>query len=237
MKKGILTIMLVIAMALSVMACGGKKDNENQSEESVTSEMVENEEEETPKTDIDKSEALAGVYPSADKLVKIPLGIFCKGAQTDFCRIQAPLNYWGGAIYFDDQMEDHISEIAEGANLLSDSLDNGLLEAGYSIQNMILTNPHLVELPTNIVYTMFTAEFHGYTYDDVRTAYTNGIDLENVENRAFYYVSENTDTDLVLIYEISSEAMLQVQYTGPLVDELGLDQIAENLYNIIEVIE
>lgn len=236
MKNRIVIIMLVIAMSLSMMACGSKKENENKNVESTTNETVEKEEE-TPKKDVGKSEALAGVYPAADELVEIPLGIYYKGAQTDFCKIQAPLNYWSGAIYYDEQMEDHGSELSDGAVLLSNALDAGLLEADYSIQNFMLSNPHLAEIPTNIMCTIGTTEQHGYGYDEIKEAYENGIELKNKDNRAFYYVDEYTDTDLVLIYEINSEAMLQVQYTGPLAEELGLDQIAENLYNIVEVIE
>lgn len=237
MKNKIVTMMLVIAMSLCMMACGGKKDDESSSVGHVTSEAVDKSEDDVPKEETGKSEALAGVYPAADELIEIPLGIFYKGTQTDFCKIQAPINYLGGVIYFDDQMEDHISELSDGADVLSDSIDAGLLEEDYSIQDLMVSNAHLVEEPSKIVYTIGTSEQYGYGYDEVRAAYSNATDLKNAENRAFYYVDEYTDTDLVLIYEINSEALLQVQYTGPLADELGLEQIAENLYNIIEVIE
>ena len=100
-----------------------------------------------------------------------------------------------------------------------------------------MTNPHLAEQPSDIECTIFTTESQGYTYDEVRAGYTDGIDLKNTENRAFYYVDEYADTDFALVYEINSEAMVKVQYTGPLAEELGLEQVAENLYNIIEVIE
>ena len=40
----------------------------------------------------------------------------------------------------------------------------------------------------------------------------------------------------VLYYAVNENITLEVQYEGPLAKTLGLDQVAKNLYDIIEVI-
>ena len=54
-----------------------------------------------------------------------------------------------------------------------------------------------------------------------------------------YYVDnrEHIKDDLRVVYNIKEDYYLLVTYRGPLAEKLGIDQLAQNICNLITVIE
>lgn len=233
MKKKVLVIVL-LAMMLTVNACGEGDARET----SLDSSPVEETENVKDKVDVEKSEDenLLGVYTGTGDICEIPMGTYFENAQKNYCKIKVPADYWSGSIYKDADMGQNIFEMSSGTELLSDALDNGLLEQGNSVQSLLINNPELDSECTTVTFTVYTPQ--ECNFEELKTVFENVVEMKNTENQAFYYVdkSDYSMTDLILYYAVNENITLEVQYEGPLADELGLDQIAQNLYDIIEVI-
>ena len=216
-----MTLMLVLT-AFTLTACGNKK------EETVV-ETVDVYGDEGFNTNILKTE----LYPAADELSAIPMGTFCDKKQTEYCSVRMPLNYMCTASYHDKHDASHITRMANGDDILSDAVDKDLLKQEYKIQNLTVTNPHLADPHTTITYGIYVAE--DTNYDLLLAEYDNGIELQGVKNRAFYY-ADNGDYaahDLVVIYELNDKILLQAKYEGPLTETVGIEKIAYNIYNAV----
>ena len=233
MKKKILVIGL-LAMMITVNACGENKTDKvfHETSDAEVEKEIKNENDEK----ISKDKNLLGVYTGEGDICEVPLGTYFKNTQKDFCKVKVPSNYWSGAIYKDENMGQNTFEMSSGADLVSDALDDGLLEQGNSVQYLLINNPELDSECTTVIFTIYTPEECNFA--DVKNLFENVVELKNTENQAFNYVDESdySVTDLILYYAVNENITLEVQYEGPLAKTLGLDQVAKNLYDIIEVI-
>lgn len=64
-------------------------------------------------------------------------------------------------------------------------------------------------------------------------------ELNHNGHNAIYFVDnhENATADVCVSYEVNEDILLYITYEGPVADEIGIDQLARNIYDLIEVIE
>ena len=230
MKKKLLAVLLMSALFMT--ACGGKDSGSNPSD--VGDSAEENQEQTSVEEDSVKSKALAGVFPAGEELVEIPMGTYSDVGQTDYCTVKLPSNYIGGAVSALSLSEEKSFDMFSGSDSVTSALEQGLVENENSISYMVISNQ---ESDTTKVYLdLMCAEKATYeTFKNMSVDYT---EIGNSENPALYYVDESSYAmgDMRLVYSVNPEIILVIDYAGPLCDELGIDAIAENLYNIIEAI-
>ena len=229
MKKKLLAVLLMAAFVMT--ACGGK---DTESKPSDMGNNVEETQEQVQQETITKSKALAGVYPEGDELAEIPMGTFSDEGQTDYCTVGIPLNYIGGAVSDFSLTENTSFEMFSGGDRVEFAIEEGLLETGNSISYVVISNK--ASENTEIYFNLMSAE--EATYENVKNMSIDYTEMGTDENPALYYVDESEYAfgDMRLVYSVNPDIMLVIDYAGPLYDELGIDTLAENLYNIIEVI-
>lgn len=237
MKKKMLSILMVSVLLCSV-GCGGKTEVKNEKEEKGASGTAEiSEEDSAPMTDNNHGEeALAGVYSVGDHLTELLLGTYYEGQQENFVSIQVPENYLIGAIYYLGDDKDGIFEMADGSDLVKDALGNGLLDQENKIQN-VLFSAAVDASAEEVGFAVITSD--RVPFDQYKEMAGQYKELSSGGYQAIYYVDSNeyATADLNMCYAVSEDVTLCISYQGSLAEELGLDQLAQNLYDLVEVIE
>ena len=238
MKKKVVGMLLCCVLVVSLAGCGkGQESAETKGEE--TTEVGEIEQEETTAVDdktTSSSDALGGVYVDGDELTSIPMGTCIDGEQVDFVYVEMPLNYIFGALYRVSNGEKKNFEHASGGNTLAASMEVNFQEEPYAVEDAML-----VLSQDDIEYRIVSSQ----TLEEVKEAiksnesYSDCVETTINNQEVFYYKdnSQSISPDLVLVYKISDKAILGVFYKGPLAEKLGNDQLAQNICNLITVIE
>lgn len=224
MKKKFLVILMAVLMIVGV-GCG--KKNETALQENIGS--TQNTQEETP---VSKTEA-GGVYPGGEKLESIPMGYFCDEKQQIMCNIQIPDNYIFGALYTPDGITDIVIDGVTGETDLKSALENGLREQpnAISIIHAASSDGTVVELRVipKAETSLEDVKEYAASYQELGTEQHPAVNYEDP--------SEYITSDVNLFYTLNESFMLLIRYEGPLADKVGNDQLAQNLYDLIEVIE
>lgn len=231
MKKKLLAILLMVMLVLT--ACGGKEEtpaSDNPVAETPVAE--EQEKEETGK----KTEALAGIYPEADELVEVPMGTYGADTMKDYCTVMIPANYFGGAVADLSAAEQYGFDMMDGDDLLTDAIANGLLEEENRISSITITNTNLTGDNTTIHYLLYYKDM--LEYEGFKNAYPECKEIGTIEHPAVYNADESDYPmgDMIFCYAVNPDITLVIYYEGPLYDEIGLDAIAESLYDTISAI-
>lgn len=227
MKRKIYLIAVGIIVLLFA-GCGKTEQNES-SYMPKENEHVEAIQEET----IQKSESiLLGVYEGATSYVAVPMGAYYEGAQTTFCKIDMPKEYIISASYSEDSVTEIVNHDIYGIEVKQ-------LEAmGIESQNVANqwititstggTKVSFIVLPTSI-----------RTMEDEKTYAGEYQEINDEEHPAIYYVDSNeyATADLSMIYELNENMLLTISYEGTVAEEIGINQLAQNIYDLIEVIE
>ena len=240
MKKKVVGMLLCCVLVVSLAGCGkGQENAETKGEE--TTEVGETEQETTAVDDktTSSSDALGGVYVDGDELTSIPMGTCIDGEQVDLINVEMPLNYIFGAGYIDADGESANFDYAHGNSILSTALESNFQSEPYAIRSADAVG--MGNSDTTIYYTVVSNE----TFEDVKnivkscTDYVNYTESTLNGNDYIYYVDEGqySQSDLALAYNINDDTYLAVVYKGPLAEKLGIDQLAENICNLITVIE
>ncbi|MBR5508470.1 MAG: hypothetical protein IKV59_00285 [Lachnospiraceae bacterium] len=232
MKNRILSLVIISAF-ISMTGCGKKEQQEpvvqpvQDSEEEIT-------EQEMTEADISGKDALAGVYLNGGKLVSVPMGTYYQEGQMVFCNIKMPSDYVFSAIYTIDGEDETSNEEISGMKL---SLAE---EKGLKNQQFASKWIHILSAEkdaTTLVWEVMTSD--DATMENVTEYAKNEVEFGSQEHPAIYYVAhdEYATADLNVCYSINEDILLSISYEGPLADELGLEQLAHNLYDLVEVIE
>lgn len=213
----ILGIVIVLLIALIIMLVRGKTNGEDENE----------------------IDALAGIFPNGSELVELNLGTYYNEKQADYCKIKLPENYYGWAIYLAADNSNQNFEMAT-SHFLSDSISNGILEQEEAIQQFHYSNSQLIDentTTTDIYATIFNPE--QITYEGMKSQMSGAIDIKEIGDVAFYSKGDKkyTDIDVTMYYKLTEDLTLEISYKGPLADEIGVDKIANKLYDLIEVIK
>ena len=233
MKKKVVGMLLCCVLALSLAGCGkGQESAETKGEE--TTEVGENEQKESSKdTSTEEiSGVIGGVYLGDGELATIPMGTCIDGEQVNLVNVELPLDDPFGASY--------VEEDGDGGNFLNTSgtlataLELNFLDEPYVAQSIIIGNGS-----DEINYYVCDNKSYLDMKSNIQTndEYSDYKEIEN--GQAFYYVDnrEYIKDDLRVVYNIKEDYYLLVTYRGPLAEKLGIDQLAQNICNLITVIE
>lgn len=230
MKKRMYAGLLALVLMFSVTACGKPAENSDPEQGTQGTENVDSSEKnETP----ENSDILGGVYSGGDTLVEIPFGSTINGEATDIFTVKVPENYWCGAFYNDAEGKEHTADMANGNDEVKKAIENGLLTLDGKIHNLALYSTD--GSSTDILY-----DFSPYTEEENYEVWKNSSKdykvIENDKHEAFYYESQDGEY-VVLIYDLGEIGIIQANLHGKLIDKIGVDQIAQSLYDLITVIE
>ena len=229
----------VIALAALVCMNGcGKKDNvDTNTEESTVLSVVEsnaetsvaeqNETTENKKSDTEKIEEELSIYPGCTEIAEIPMGI-----TSEVVTIKMPLNYVIAGNYLD---ENGTSVILDGLDSATTTVQDGI-NAGsfYQDNKMVYATWTSAEFEGTTISAEVYGENMAITFDDVKTYYPDGKEFGTSDIPAWLYHQDNEleNIDFSVCMQISPEIILNLDYTGPLDDEIGEEAAAQQLYDL-----
>lgn len=239
MKKKVVGMLLCCVLVVSLAGCGkGQESAETKGEE--TTEVGVTEEETTAVDDktTSSSDALGGVYPGADELVSLPMGTCLNGEQVELVNVEMPLNYLFAAGYMKDDGRDASFENALGGSTLTTALELDFQSEPYEIMDASMVSPFedgseiRFQIGTSVSYDEYRDNAkNNEKYSEFNEITVNGRDV-------FYYIDRSVvNGGLRVICHIKDGIFIGAMYDGSLMDELGSDQLAQNICNLITVIE
>lgn len=229
MKKRLYTGLLALVLMFSMTACGKPAENPNPEQGTQGTENVDSSEKnEKP----ENSDILGGIYSGGDTLVEIPFGSTINGEATDIFTVKVPENYWCGAFYNDAEGKEHTADMANGNDEVKKAIENGLLTLDGKIHNLALYSTDGSSTTILYVFAPYTEEEN---YEVWKNSSKDYKVIENDKHEAFYY--ESQDEYVVFIYDLGEIGVIQANFHGKLKDKIGVDQIAQSLYDLITVIE
>lgn len=228
MKKKMSLIVMCAALLL-LTACGKEKtvgSNDAGGKTESTSDAGQEKE-----SAVSKDGVLLGVYEGATDYIEVPMGTFFQGEQKDFCKIKMPVEYIISANYSDNGENSLINSDIFGikvGNLAEKKLENEVAN-------------HWITIASSGGTTMYFAIFPSTTatMEDEKAYAGEYKEIKGGEHPAIYFVDsyEYSTSDLEVSYELNEDMLLRISYEGPVADQIGLDQLAQNLYDLVEVIE
>lgn len=225
MKKTIYGLLLCAVM-LTVSACGTDEAGQQESVHSETGQDVAGEEETYPS---DIEDGLLGVYEGATEYVEVPMGRYFDGVQKEFCKIKMPLEYLMSGSYTED-----------GENSVANQNAQGIPVKNYDFSNEEIVNKWIVIMSTGgTTMNFYIVPTTERTMDDEKAYAGEYQEIADSQHEVIYFAdsTEYSTTDLSMSYELNEDMLLYVTYEGPLAEKLGLDQLAQNIYDLIEVTE
>lgn len=230
--KRILCLFLILSMTAATMGCG-KKNNTGIISISPIEEAKGDASGEEKSEDMDM---LGGVYPGGDELILIPMGGSVEGELEDLVTVGMPLNYTFLAMYSEDGDLNEF-ENASGEGSLASAIQFKFQEEPHKVSEVVLQSPFTDG--SRIQYRICEDDSFSQFKDSVAAA-ENYTDVTEINGgQAFCYMggSEEAEEDMLIACAINDSAYMQVSYTGPLDESLGREQLAENICNLIKVIE
>ena len=222
---------LLCAMMLTLVACGKENntsdvENENQQ---ITDVVTEDVEEESAKDN--NADVLLGVYEGATDYANVPMGMLFDGEQKVFCKIKMPDQYLFNAVYTEDGETDVTNDTLSGILL-------GDVKSELDKQEMASKWVYVMSTGGTTVnfYIIPTTERN---LEDEK-AYAGEYKEQNHNgHEAIYFVdpAEYMTSDVCVSFEVNEDIILYITYEGPVADEIGIDQLAENIYDLVEVID
>lgn len=233
-KKMTMTMVAVLMLGFMFVlsGCGKKEEQASVNTAETKDNTVVNGE--TEDNGSDKSGNVScGIYPDVKTVEDIPMGYFIDGKQEYLCMIPMPLDYIVAAGYTPDGVVDETLDEAPGTTDLRFAIDKGLKEQEYAIYNIRIRGVDGTELYCSINsserISLENMKERSKSYKELGTEQHPAINYE---------VEDEYDTaDVHLCYKLNENFILLIKYEGPLADKVGNDQLAQNLYDLIEVIE
>lgn len=195
----------------------------------ITAETVQEEEVETENI---QGEVLAGVYSNGYELVEVPMGMYFEGEQKVFCKVKMPVNYRFYADYTTEEGDEKTIGEASGGNSLALCIERGLWKEPYAISSVLLG------LGSESL-RFFTISTEQGTMEDIKAIFPDAVEIGTQEHPGIYYVDsdEASTADINVEVYLNENFHLIMRYEGPLAEELGLDQLARNIYDLVTVVE
>lgn len=229
-------VAVAVSLAVSIIGCGGKEKRgidpiETAGAENVTDTAASAEVKEQKKN---PDEALGGVYLNGGSIAEIKMGICYEGVQTNFCTVKMPTEYNFSAIYIDENGQEN-SVPGTGSSFLQEAMNKGVIEESENAFSYIYLLSYAEDCSA-LSFRITTPDLK--TMDELKAYAPGGVEFGTDEHPAYYYVDpdEYAGTDLSVGYQINDSILLSMTYQGPLAEELGLEQLAQNMYDLVEVI-
>ena len=235
MKKQIY-LAVMAAVAICMVGCGKKTDNISAE---ITPEPVQEvilEEETTPepekstqqtKTEETTSGDDTGVYPSATGLIEVNMGV-----TEDICTFKVPVNYVLSGGYYDENSEEYI---IQGLNSATTTVEEAMTAGSFSTENLaFFTMTSLDADETMITAAMYTPTI--MSWDDFKSYYTEAKEIRDASAPGLvYHVEAISGQSLAVAIKVTDDVTLQIVYKGSLESEVGEDELAQRLYNLVTV--
>ena len=228
---------LIMIVVLSVAGCGKKEETVSSAPQMVSSVSTEvssvaetsDESETDTEVAVETAGDETGVYPNSIGITDVPMGI-----TEDICTVKVPLNYVLAGCYYD---ESGTLQTMEGLNSattqVEESIAAGAFTGDHSMGSFTLTS--LDAKPTKIDAMMYVKSVA--TLEDFKEMYPDGKEIGDTSVPGYVYRMEGLSGDELLTVgvQINADVMLQLMYDGPVVDEVGEDEAAQRIYNLITV--
>lgn len=243
-------IALIMCVVMCSMGCGKRNPEKVIVDEKITNEQNSEKEQIQDETMQDKAnvlegDILAGVYMNGGKLTDVKLGFCIDGEKKEFCSIKMPTKYIFGGIFHDiegnnletsNTAEDSVLRYMDGSNSLEDILEKGSLDGiEYPVSYALLTS--FEEDKSKVNFYLGTSD--ELSLESEKEYAPDGKELGTEEHPAYYYRFEDEyiTEDLDVVYQINDDILLRMTYEGPLVDTIGIDKLAQNMYDLVTVLE
>ena len=170
-----------------------------------------------------------GVYPETTGLTELSLGI-----NDVACTIKVPLNYiLGGATTIENGSE-HSLEGLGSTVTVENAFERGNVSSEQAIYSFAMTS--LDAIPTMIDVMMYDTASVG-DIEAIKAIYTDGKDIGDSSMPGWVYKERestlNPNADTAIIIQVSDTTLMSVFYQGPVVDEVGEDEMAQRVYNLV----
>lgn len=236
MKKK-MYLALMAAMAISVAGCGKKtEDTAVDTTPEPTQEAEVTQEAETETANDTQEETTGettsgddtGVYPSATGLTEVNMGV-----TEDICTFKVPVNYVLAGGYYDENSEE---QPIEGLNSATTTVEEAMAAGSFSTGNHLaaFTMTSLDADETMITATMYTPAI--MTWDDFKSYYTDAKEIGDASVPGLvYHVEAISGQSLAVAIKVADDVTLQIVYEGSLESEVGEDELAQRLYDLVTV--
>lgn len=225
--------LVVLGLSIGVMGCSRNAVPVETDAAKMAEKLVKESDDKESAEDV-----LAGVYLNGGDIKEVEMGTYYDDVQKKFCRIKMPSDYLFGVSYTDEEGERVAISDLENDSIqdVIDAIDTGTIEGAENAFSAIYLRS-LKEDSSNLNFLVRTSD--SMTLNDLKERYPDGSEFGTEEQPAYYYVDpdEYADTDLCIGYQINENILLTMTYSGPLDEELGLEQLAQNMYDLVEVIE
>ena len=231
---------LVMTLLVSVAGCGKKDDMVSSVQSAASSAIIESNDDIVMDGEYIESgdgfvteEAAdeTGVYPGSEGIAEIPMGV-----TSELCTIKIPLNYVIAGCYLDEN----------GTSIILDGLESSLttvqdgIDAGSFYQNRKMTYATWTSAEFHDGITI-TAEIYDknsdFTFEDVKAYYPDGKAFGTSDVPAWLYHEDNEleGIHFSVCMQLSSDAFLNIQYIGPLDSEIGEEEAAQRIYDLVTI--
>lgn len=238
MKRKAMIMTMMTCCMVSAAGCAGKNQKTAEKETAVLEEQAADKEAGTEEgskdTRNEESGTLAGVYVNGGSLADIQMGTYLDGAQTNLCTVKMPTAYLFDAGYTDE--EGTLLSILDTNRDLDKVLEDGILEQ--SEEAVSSATVRLFGEKESLVGFDVTTE-ERFSVAGAKEYAPNGVEFGTEEHPAYYYVDEDeyVTADVSIVYDIKDGVYMSMSYEGPLAEELGVEQVAKNMYDLITVTE
>lgn len=244
-NRGITLIVLIIIIVIALIVIGGiigfifNKSNQKKSSNSIENYTESN-------IQGNKSDTLAGVYADATSLIDVKMGFTENNEKKIFCSVKMPVNYSFIGKYNDEigetirdyeknDTDELIDGKAFGVPTLKEICEQTSLDKSTCAISNVMLNMN-GKKSTYINMTVLSDDIEAFKAKNKE----NITELGTSKHRAAYTkskklaMSESEET-LELAYQINDKILLIMIYRGPLVEEIGLEQLAKNMYELVTV--
>lgn len=225
--KRVKVVLVSLLIACMLLACEKKSASDNVSESDANTESID----ESDKTEGEKEESgiLGGVYQDGDELVAVPMGTIVMESQKKICSVQVPQNYMIYGLYMEDA--NNFSNYEDAYNVLvKEAVKNDAWESDIAMAGCKLSSTNGDPVTGMDIYVQECS------FEEV-VPVSDCVELEDCKYRTFYCESPEVcmDSDISIYIMVSDNVVILVNYTGPLYDSLGAEQLSKNVYNLFEI--
>lgn len=228
---------VMVAAAIGMAGCGKKTDNTSAETTPEPVQKVILKEETTPEPEKPTQQTQTeettkgddtGVYPSATGLIEVNMGV-----AEDICTFKVPVNYVLAGGYYDENSEEHI---IQGLNSATTTVEEAMAAGSFSTGNHLA---FFMMTSLDADETMITADMYTPTimsWDDFKSYYTEAKEIGDVSTPGLvYHVEAISGQSLAVAIKVTDDVVLQIIYEGSLESEIGEDELAQRLYNLVTV--
>ena len=228
---------VMAAVAISMAGCGKKTGDvapeitpEPSQEVTVTVESTPEPAESTQETPVEEVSGVddTGVYPSATGLVEVNMGV-----TEDICTFRIPTNYVLAGNYYDENGDAQpIEGLHSATTTVEEAMAEGRFSTGKHLADFTMTSLDADE--TMITASMYTPDI--MSWDDFKSYYPEAKEIGDTGVPALvYHVEAISGQSLAVAMKVTDDVTLQIVYEGSLESEVGEDELAQRLYNLVTV--